>query len=124
MNDNRERSPLLVMLLLIVTCGFYAFYWYYKISEELQEESNEIDSTSPGIELLLIIVTCGLYTFYWYYKYAKMAYNIQLSRNIRTPDDNAILYIILILFGLSPIAMAIMQSSANKLWVKNIESNS
>lgn len=123
MNDSRERSPIIVILLSLVTCGLYTFYWIYKMSEELQNESGKEDSISPGIELLLVIVTCGIYLFFWYYKYAKMILEIQVSRNISTPDDNAILYIILIIFGLSPIAMAIMQSSANKLWMQNENSN-
>lgn len=123
MNDSRERSPIIVIVLSLVTCGIYTLYWIYKMSEELQSESQNEDSTSPGIELLLVLVTCGLYMFYWYYKYAKMILDIQVSRNISMPDDNAILYIILIVFGLSPIAMAIMQSSANKLWVQNENSN-
>ena len=121
MYASRNRSPIMVILLSIVTCGFYSLYWIYKMSEEIQDVSSEEEGTTPGIELLLSIVTCGLYVFYWYYKYGQKIYVIQQERNIVPADDNGVLYIILAVFGLSVVTIAIMQSSVNKIWDQVIE---
>lgn len=119
MNDSRFRSPVAVILLSIITCGFYFLYWIYKMSDDIQGVSSEEENVTPGIELLLCIVTCGLYTFYWYYKYGKKIYAIHLEKDITPADDNALLYIILAVFQLQVIGMAIMQSSVNKIWTQD-----
>lgn len=114
MNNINYRSPVVVILLTLVTCGLYGIYWLYKMSEEIQHLSDTPESTSPGVELLLILVTCGLYSYYWYYKYAKKIYYIQQKNNIQPAEDNGILYIILNVFQLHIISMAIMQGTLNK----------
>lgn len=116
MNSGKERSPILVAFLTIITCGIYGLVWFYQITEEIQREEKKEESMSPGIELLLILVTCGLYTYFWYYKYAKKLHIIQSERDFIAPDDNGILYIILAVLGLSVVSMAIMQSSMNRVW--------
>ena len=121
MNNIQERSPIVVILLSVVTCGLYALYWIYKMSQEIQMVEKERESTSPGLELLLCIVTCGLYTYYWYYKYAKKIYVIQDDLDIRPAEDNGILYIILAVFQLHIISMAIMQASFNKVILTNVD---
>jgi hypothetical protein len=121
MNNIQERSPIVVILLSVITCGLYALYWIYKMSEEIQMVEKERESTSPGLELLLCIVTCGLYTYYWYYKYAKKIYVIQEDLDIRPAEDNGILYIILAVFQLHIISMAIMQASFNKVILTNVD---
>lgn len=118
MYKNQVRSPGLVVVLSIVTCGIYAFYWIYKMSEELQRATGK-SSTSPGVELLLCIVTCGFYLIYWYYKYGKMITEAQELAGLRS-EDNAIRYLLLAVFGLSIVSMALMQSAANKIWEQNV----
>jgi len=63
MYKGQVRSPALVIILSIVTCGIYAWYWIYKMSEELQRATGK-STISPGVELLLCIVTCGIYPIY------------------------------------------------------------
>lgn len=121
MNNIQERSPIVVILLSVITCGLYALYWIYKMSQEIQMVEKEREGTSPGLELVLCIVTCGLYTYYWYYKYAKKIYVIQDDLDIRPAEDNGILYIILAVFQLHIIAMAIMQASFNKVILTNVD---
>jgi len=108
-----KRSIVAVILLSIITCGIYALYWIYAMSRDIQALEGQEGDMSPGLELLLCVITCGIYTFFWYYKYAKKIYNLQLHHEMIPADDNAILYIILNIFGLSIVAMAIMQSSLN-----------
>jgi len=91
-------------------------YWLYKTSQELQDARPGYETMAPGLELLLCIV-CPPYILYWFYKYGKLIYEIQLEDNMPA-EDNAILYLILSIFGLSIVAVAIMQSSMNKIWDK------
>lgn len=114
MYKNQIRQPALVVVLSLVTCGIYAFYWIYKMSEEMQRATGK-SSMSPGMELLLCIVTCGIYMFYWFYKYGKLITEAQEQAGLNA-EDNAILYLILSIFGLSIVSMALMQSAANKIW--------
>ncbi|MCX7922809.1 MAG: DUF4234 domain-containing protein [Clostridia bacterium] len=110
------RSPALVVILGLVTCGIYFFYWIYKVSDEMKS-FNDDPGINPGMELLLSIITCGLYTIYWFYKYGKIIAQAQAQVGM-TPEDNSILYLVLAIFGLSIVNTAIMQASMNKLWAQ------
>lgn len=109
----KPRSPIAVILLTLLTCGIYSIYWLYVTSRDLQELERDMDSTSPFVEILLIFVTCGIYTFFWYYKYAKKVAVIQTNKNMAPVDNNGVLYIVLLFFGLGIVSAAIMQSTIN-----------
>ena len=51
-----KRSPGIVILLSIVTCGIYAWYWVYCVSKETKDFLGD-DSINPGLEVLLSIIT-------------------------------------------------------------------
>ena len=112
-----KRSPALVVVFSVITCGIYFLYWIYKVSEETRFY-NDDDSISPGLELLLCIL-CAPYIIYWFYKYGNVIYNAHTLEEITVPDDNAILYLLLAIF-MPVIAAAIMQASLNKLWDKKV----
>jgi len=115
MNDSRFKSPVAIILLSIITCGIYFYYWLYSTTVELQAIKKDVDGLSPGLELLLCIL-CSPYIIYWFYKYGKITYEIQLNYQIVPADDNSVLYLILTIFGFGVVAAAIMQSSMNKIW--------
>lgn len=109
-----KRSPALVIVLSLVTCGFYFYYWVYCMSKETKEFLGD-DSINPGMEVILCLVTCGIYTIYWYYKYGKL--QLEMGRRAGMMDtDNSILYLVLAILGLSIISMAIMQNQQNVIW--------
>ena len=73
------------------------------------------EKRSPGVVILLSIVTCGIYLIYWFYKYGKLqAEMCQRAKMVVT--DNSVVYLVLAIFGLSIIAVAIMQSQFNTIW--------
>jgi hypothetical protein len=75
------------------------------------------DSLTPGVEVVLCIFTCGLYSIYWNYKYGKLIADAQCKGGVAV-EDNAILYLILAIFGLSIVSFIIMQNSLNKVWAQ------
>ncbi|MDP4121152.1 MAG: DUF4234 domain-containing protein [Bacillota bacterium] len=108
------RSPIMVLLLSLITCEIYMFFWIYTVSKEMKEYRNDTN-INPTVELLLCIFTCGIYTIYWYYKYSKMVYEAGQALNLQM-SDNSIVCLILPIFGLSIVSALILQSSLNTLW--------
>lgn len=108
-----KRNIGLCIVFSLLTCGIYALYWMYKLTEETNSLSGD-SSTSPGLVILLSIVTCGIYTFYWAYKMGKQLQVAQEAAGLVSSDDS-ILYLVLQLLGMGIVAMAIMQSNVNKI---------
>lgn len=63
----------LLLLLNMLTCGLFYYYWIYKTTKEIKDFTGKED-INPLIEVLLGFFTCGLYFKYWYYKYGKVVY--------------------------------------------------
>lgn len=65
-----DRSLLVYILLSIVTCGIYNYYYIHRLSEDMNVACDGDGDTTPGVVsfILLSIVTCGIYSLIWYYK--------------------------------------------------------
>lgn len=111
----QQRSVLMVILLTIITCGIYYFFWFYQTTKELTAYSEDY-RLSPGLSIVLTIVTCGLYQIYWWYRIADIFIGAQQKAQYPRYNDNKILFVVLTLFGLDIINMAILQSDMNQLW--------
>ena len=111
-----RRDPALVLVLTLLTCGIYYWFWLYRVSEETQRFLDEPD-TSPGLEVLLCLLTCGVYILYWDYKQAKKIARMQTMVGL-PPTDNAILYLILNLCGIGFINAMIEQGHLNEVWYR------
>ena len=103
-----QRNIGVSILLSIVTCGIYAYYWMFKMTQEITEYNNE--NANPVMELVLSLVTCGIYYIYWNYKMGK-----RISQARSSSSDDSILYLILAIFGLGIVSMAIMQNHMNNM---------
>jgi len=66
----QERSPVTVIILGMVTCGFYVWYWWYKSTQELKEATGD-GSLNPGMDILLVVLTGGLWGIYIEHRNAK-----------------------------------------------------
>ena len=57
------------ILLNILTCGFYGWYFLYKLAQDINTTCEGDGRRTPGLAafLLLSLVTCGFYSIYWYY---------------------------------------------------------
>lgn len=116
MNQVQERNIALAIVFSIITCGIYALYWMIKINDDTIIASGE-EGTSGGVVVLLTIVTCGIYGWYWIYKVGQRVDIIQNQMG-KPASSNAVLYIILQIFGLGIINYALIQSELNA-WVNS-----
>lgn len=94
----KPKSPGMVLLLTVITCGFYAYFWMYSTSEDLKYLSNRYDAPSGITAILLTLVTCGLYQFYWYYKIGSVIEGIYHQNNLVSPVSGS-KYLVLFLVG-------------------------
>lgn len=107
-----KRDIAVAIILSLVTCGFYMVYWYIVMTDEINRVSGE-NATSGGMSFLFFLLTCGIYTIYWFYKKGQQLYEAGRRQGVEVAD-NAILYLILGLFGLGIVNYALMQNDLNK----------
>ena len=67
-----DRGFLATILLSIITCGIYYYYFVYKLAQDINVACKDDGDNTPGMVayILLSFVTCGIYTWWWEYKVA------------------------------------------------------
>jgi hypothetical protein len=95
-----HRSPVGVFFLTMITCGFYALFWYAETAKEMEAKGAEI---GPWWHLLIPIL--GII---WVWKWCQGLEKV--SGGEQSAGVN-----LLKLFFLGGIGMAMLQSSINKL---------
>ena len=117
-----DRSIWIYILLSLVTCGIYSYYFVYKLAEDVNDICEGDGESTSGIVafILLGLVTCGIYTIIWWYKLANRLqangprYNVPIQENGTT-------YVMWVLFGallcgIGPfIALNFVIKNTNKL---------
>lgn len=103
-----NRSIPLAIILSLVTCGIYLFYWQAKLTDETNELLGKTNATSGILAVILTIVTCCIYGIYWAYKIGENVDSLK-GKN----GDTGILYVILFFLGLGIIPMALAQDAIN-----------
>ncbi|MGB2799992.1 MAG: DUF4234 domain-containing protein [Dehalococcoidia bacterium] len=96
----KRRSPILVLVLSIITFGIYALVWYVITKGEMNRRGARIPTA------LLIIIP--LVNIYWMWKFCEGVGHVTKERM-----SGPIAF--LLLFFLSVIGMAIVQSSLNNV---------
>lgn len=112
-----ERSIGMCILLSIVTCSIYYWYWLYCLARDINEccrAQNKQGVSEPGLVVLLTILTCGFYTIYFYWKAGKVLSELEFENGFRVPD-NSVIMLVLPILKLEIISMAICQSSLNDI---------
>lgn len=109
-----ERNLAVAIILTLITCGLYAIYWMYTITEDSNKISGEPNPSSGGMVILLSIVTCGIYSLYWMYKRGEIIDRYNQQRGL--PDgSNSIIYLLLGIFGFGIVSYGLMQYELNKI---------
>ena len=107
-----KRSVGVAILLSIVTCSIYAWYWLYQLLSSHYRLNNL--PNNAGLDIVLYIVTCGLYGIYLAYKMGKLESTSHHMMGM-PPRDDSVLYLILTIFGLWIVVYAIIQSNLNTM---------
>ncbi len=65
-----DRSLITYILLSLVTCGIYGWYFLYCMARDVNIACDGDGETTPGLGMLILLslLTCGIYGYYWYYK--------------------------------------------------------
>lgn len=117
MNSSWYRAPIqkrniaLCIVLSLITCGIYMYYWLYCIAEDLNTASHTQEATG-GMVVLLSIVTCGIYLWYWLYKAGEKVDAIRVRCGMAAANSSVV-YLLLGIFGLSIISQALIQNELN-----------
>lgn len=96
-----DRGLLSYIVLNIVTCGIYGYYFVYKLAHDLNIACEGDDDNTPGLMayILLSLVTCGIYSLYWQYKIGnRLALNA--SRYGLTFQENGTTILMWDIFGI------------------------
>ncbi len=108
----KEKNIVVCILLTIITCGLYGFYWMLTLTDDsitLAEKGEPSGSTV----VLLTIITLGLYGIYWSFVMDKRLLTIEKKRGIVGKSRIAI-YVIFYIAGII-ITLALMQNKINSM---------
>ena len=117
-----DRGIVSYVLLNIITCGIYGFYFIHKMAQEVNIACDGDGEETPGllIFILLSIVTCGFYAYYWYYKLGNRL-SANASRYGLTFQENGTTVLLwcivgLVLCGIGPlIGMYLLIKNSNMI---------
>ncbi|MCI5774731.1 MAG: DUF4234 domain-containing protein [Erysipelotrichaceae bacterium] len=112
-----KRSIPLYIVLSLITCGLFAFYWQAQIANDTNELIGDRKGFSGGVVVLLSIITCGIYGLYWLYVTGSKI-DQQKATNGYGNNGLAIISLILGIFGLGLVAYAIIQNELNQFEVE------
>lgn len=107
-----NRNIALCILLCIVTCGIYFYYWLYKLDEELSSLSGEKQSVSGVVLIILSIVTANIYLWYWLYKAGEQT-DLLKQRQGKAASSSPILFLVMGILEFAIIPLALIQDTIN-----------
>lgn len=108
----KQRNIALCIILSLITCGIYMWYWIVVLTDDTNQIANEPGDTSGIMVIVLSIVTCGIYGLFWAYKRGEKIDKAHQSRG-EAASNGGVLYLILYIFG-GIIALALIQNEVNK----------
>ena len=94
----KTKSPGMVLLLNVLTCGIYSWFWMYSTTEDLKFLSNKPNVPSGITAVILTLVTCGFYEIYWYYRIGCVIEETYNENNLVSPVSGS-RYLILVMVG-------------------------
>lgn len=117
-----DRRLLLYILLSIITCGIYSYYFIYKMAHDVNIACEGDGESTSGLAvfILLSIITCGVYSWIWYYKLGnRLATNApRYGLSFQENGTTVLLWLIfgVVLCGIGPyISMNILIKNSNRI---------
>lgn len=108
-----KKNIALCIVLSIVTCGIYSWFWLFSLAEDVNAVTRRPEGTSGGLVVVFSLLTCGIYTWYWLYKSGDQLDALRAEQG-RAEGHLGILFLLLSIFGFGIISSAIMQSELNE----------
>lgn len=117
-----DRGLLSYILLSLITCGIYSYYFIYKMAADVNVACEGDGQETAGLVafILLSFITCGIYAWFWYYKLGnRLAANA--PRYGLTFQENGTTVLLWLLFGsilcgIGPfVAMYILIKNTNQI---------
>ncbi len=102
----KNRNIALCIVFTIISCGIYGFYWMFRLATE-SYEMLQSEGMSPVAVVLIGLVTGGIYWWIWMFQIGK-------KLDEKNGSSNAVLYLLLAIFGLVIVDMALLQNEINK----------
>lgn len=116
----QQRNFWMYLLLNIVTCGLYSWYFLYTTTRDINTMvGDDGRNTEPTTVLLLTLVTCGFYSLYWYYDQGNRIKALADRNNIPC-NENGSSYLLWILVG--ALICGIGSYIGIYLFIKNLNS--
>lgn len=119
-----NRSLVTYIVLSIVTCGIYGYYFLYTMARDVNImcEGDGEETSGLVVFIVLSMVTCGFYALYWYYKLAnRLAANApRYGLNFQENGTTVLMWYLIGLFvcGVGPyVAMYFLIKNTNALAV-------
>lgn len=119
---NTNRSLLTYILLTIVTCGIYSYYFLYCMARDMNIMCEGDGENTAGLVMFILLsfVTCGIYAWIWYYKMGnRLAANApRYGLNFQENGTTVIMWLLLgsLVCGIGPfVAMHILIKNMNTL---------
>ncbi len=117
-----DRGLLAYIVLTIITCGIYSYYFIYKMAHDVNIACEGDGESTGGLVkfIVLSIITCGIYAWVWYYKLGNRL-SSNAGRYGLTFQENGTTVLLWLLFGamlcgIGPfIAMNILIKNTNKI---------
>lgn len=86
-----ERSPVMVLLLTLVTCGLYLVYWYYCFYRDIYSITGRTPTGLPFfVDIIIAVFTAGLWGAYVDYGISRELQRIRQANDIDLPDSTVL----------------------------------
>lgn len=122
MHMKTDRSIIMYILLTLVTCGIYGWYFIYCLARDVNTvcAGDGKNTSGLGMYILLSFVTCGIYPIFWMYSLGnRLAENApRYGMNFQENGSTVLLWYLvgMLLCGIGPlVAMNIVISNTNRL---------
>lgn len=113
----QRREFWMVLLLTIVTCGIYHYFYLYQMTKDINTMAgNDGKTVDPTLAVILSIVTCGIYDIWWYYQMGNRMQTMGTVNAIPV-EENGTTYLLWYLLGFVVCGLGIWV--AMYLFIKN-----
>ncbi len=106
------RNPMTVWILCLVTCGLYAYYWWYLVGTELRNYLGR-EEINPVLDIVISLL-CGVYALYLPIKYGKYIQEAQQRAGDANAQDQGMMFLLFML--LCGYGYAKVQEEMNRIW--------